>query len=49
MSLAQYQICLKLMIDGRASEAFTGITLPPCNDKEKEGHRNTILKVSRER
>jgi hypothetical protein len=49
MSLAQYQICLKLMIDGRASEVFTGITLPSCGDKEKEGHRDTILKVSRER
>lgn len=47
VNLTKYNIYLKLMIDGVASQAFSATTLPPSS--RKEGNAEKIIKVSRER
>jgi len=47
VNLTKYNIYLKLMIDGVASQAFSATTLPPST--RKEGNAEKIIKVSRER
>ncbi len=47
VNLAKYEIYLKLMIDGIASNPFSATTLPPF--PKTEGNKEKIIKVSRER
>lgn len=47
VNLSKYQIYLKLMINGVASQPFSANTLPPL--AEKTGNEETVIKVSRER
>lgn len=47
VSLAKYNVYLKLMIDGVASQAFSASTVPPLWEKEK--NREKIIRISRER
>lgn len=50
VNLPKYQIYLKLMIDGVASEAFSASTLPPIDIKPSDKEvRDKVIKVSRER
>lgn len=48
VNLAKYNIYLKLMIDGVASNSFSAETLPPFPLPE-ESYREKIIRVSRER
>lgn len=48
VNLPKYNIYLKLMIDGISSSPFSAETLPPF-ERPKEGYRETIIKISRER
>ncbi len=48
VNLPKYQIILKLMINGVASEPFSAITLPP-NPEFVTGNGEKVIKVSRER
>ncbi|MDP3986030.1 MAG: type IV secretion system DNA-binding domain-containing protein [Candidatus Veblenbacteria bacterium] len=47
VSLPNYHIYLKLMIDGVTSDAFSATTLPPVG--VRNNNRSNIIKVSRER
>ena len=47
VNLAKYNVYLKLMIDGVASEPFSAKTLPPLSGME--GNREKIIAISRER
>lgn len=47
VNLTKYNIYLKLMIDGVASEPFSAVTLPPLHDVD--GHADKVIAVSRER
>ena len=47
LNLTKFNVYLKLMIDGVASEPFSAITLPPL--QTKTNNREKIIKVSRER
>ncbi len=47
--LSRYQIALRLSVEGSTSHPFTAVTLPPHGDAEREGHADTIRRVSRER
>lgn len=47
VNLPKYQIYLKLMIDGVASQAFSASTLPPS--WEKQENKDKIINVSRDR
>jgi len=47
VDLDQYNIYVKLMIDGLTSEPFSALTLPPLS--KPEGNAEKIIKVSRER
>ena len=49
VNLPKYNMYLKLMIDGVASNPFSATGLPPLRDDEKTGNREKIIKVSRER
>ncbi len=49
VNLTKYDLYLKLMIDGVTSNPFSAIGLPPEMGEEKEGHREKIINVSRER
>ncbi len=49
VNLPKYHAYLKLMIDGVASDPFSVTTLPPLREDEKEGNRDKIIRVSRER
>ena len=46
VNLTKYDVYLKLMIDGVASQPFSATTLPPLN--EPTGQENKIIRVSRE-
>ena len=46
--LGKYDIYLKLMIDGTASEPFSAVTLEPF-EKPEQRHKEKIVRVSRER
>jgi len=48
VNLGKYNIAIKLMIDGIASNAFSALTLPPFVQPE-ESHRDKVIKVSSER
>ena len=48
VNLGKYNIAIKLMIDGIASNAFSATTLPPFVQPE-ESNREKIIRVSRER
>jgi len=48
INLPNYQIYLRLMIDGVSSRPFSAKTLPPPN-KPETTHKDKIIKVSRER
>ena len=48
VNLGKYNIAIKLMIDGIASNAFSAHTLPPFAQPE-ESHKDEVIKVSRER
>jgi hypothetical protein len=43
--LPNYHICLKLMIDGRSSQPFSAVTLPP--PKKRTSHKREIIELSR--
>lgn len=47
VNLNKYDIYLKLMINGAASEAFSASTLPPI--AKRTGSKEKVIKVSRER
>ena len=47
VNLPKYNIYLKLMIDGVASNAFSASTLPP--EWTEEGNREKVIQLSRER
>lgn len=47
VNLTKFNIYLKLMINGIASQAFSAVTLPPV--WKIEGNREKIIRVSRER
>ncbi len=50
VNLAKYDIYLKLMIDGIASDPFSATGLPPIDQTyQKEDNRDKIIRVSRER
>ncbi len=49
VNLSKYDIYLKLMIDGVASNPFSATTLPPLDDVTYTENRDKIIKVSRER
>jgi len=49
VNLPNYNIYLKLMVDGVTSRPFSAATLPPMRWGEMEDHSDTIIKVSRER
>ena len=49
VNLPKYEIYLKLMIDGIASEPFSARGLPPLTEDEKTGNIQKIINSSRER
>ncbi len=49
VNLPKYEMYLKLMIDGIASEPFSARGLPPLPTKEKTGNTEKVITVSRER
>jgi CxxC-x17-CxxC domain-containing protein len=48
INLEKYHICIKLMIDGVASNPFSAVTLP-LREKPQKSYKETIIRVSRER
>jgi len=49
VNLAKYDVYMKLMIDGIASDPFSATTLKPLAIAEVESNREKIIKISRER
>lgn len=49
VNLPKYEMYLKLMIDGVASDPFSARGLPPLSKEEKMGNVEKVIKVSRER
>ncbi|MCK4540225.1 type IV secretion system DNA-binding domain-containing protein [Candidatus Parcubacteria bacterium] len=49
VNLPKYEVYLKLMIDGIASEPFSARGLPPLSDSEKTGNTQKVISVCRER
>ena len=49
VNLENYNIYLKLMIDGMSSRSFSAATLPPIKMEGADGQRDKIVKVSREK
>lgn len=49
VNLPKYEVCLKLMIDGIASDPFSARGLPPLSKEEETDNREKAIKVSRER
>ncbi|MDD5567047.1 MAG: type IV secretion system DNA-binding domain-containing protein [Patescibacteria group bacterium] len=49
VNLTKFEMYLKLMIDGVASEPFSAHGLPPLHSRAKEGNLEKIIRVSRER
>ena len=47
--LENHHILLRLMIDGKTSQAFSAVTLPPIDKNGEEAEKKTIVRVSRER
>lgn len=49
VNLTKFEIYLKLMINGVASEPFSALTLPPLFQAEASGTAEKVIRVSRER
>jgi len=49
VNLPKYNICLKLMIDGVASDPFSARGLAPLTKEEETGNEEKVIRVSRER
>jgi len=49
VNLPKYEMYLKLMIDGIASDPFSARGLPPLREDEKTGNTEKVISVSRER
>ncbi|PIP33448.1 hypothetical protein COX22_04300 [Candidatus Falkowbacteria bacterium CG23_combo_of_CG06-09_8_20_14_all_49_15] len=49
VNLSRYEYYIKLMIDGIASNPFSGRGLPPLANEEKTGNTEKMIKISRER
>jgi CxxC-x17-CxxC domain-containing protein len=49
VNIPKYEMYLKLMIDGIASEPFSARGLPPLQEEDKTGNLEKVVKVSRER
>ncbi len=49
VNLPKYEMYLKLMIDGIASDPFSARGLPPLTEEEKTGNKEKVIKVSRQR
>lgn len=49
VNLPNYNIYLKLMIDGISSRSFSAKTLPPISISKEKSNREKIIKASRER
>ena len=49
VNLPKYEVYLKLMIDGVASDPFSARGLPPLKDEEKTGNVDKVISISRER
>lgn len=49
VNLAKYDVYMKLMIDGVASNPFSATTMPPLMTAEKTGNKEKVINVSRER
>ncbi len=49
VNLAKYEMYLKLMVDGIASDPFSARGLPPLAEMEKTGNTEKVIVVSRER
>jgi len=49
VNLPKYEMYLKLMIDGVASDPFSARGLPPLSEEEKTGNVGKVTMVSRER
>ncbi|MFH0840695.1 MAG: type IV secretion system DNA-binding domain-containing protein [bacterium] len=47
VNLPKYNICLKLMIDGVASDPFSARGLPPIPDVEQTGNEQRVIETSR--
>lgn len=49
VNLPKYNIVLKLMIDGVASDPFSARGLPPLTEEEKTGNEERVINATRER
>lgn len=49
VNLPKYNVILKLMIDGVASDPFSARGLPPLEEEERTGNEQKVINVSRER
>lgn len=49
VNLPKYNVCLKLMIDGVASDPFSARGLAPLTKEEETGNEEKVIRVSRER
>lgn len=49
VNIPKYEMILKLMIDGIASEPFSARGMPPLSREEKTGNEKKVIEVSRER
>ena len=49
LNLPKYEMYLKLMIDGIASDPFSARGLPPFSDDSRTGNTEKVIRVSRER
>jgi CxxC-x17-CxxC domain-containing protein len=47
VNLPKYNFCLKLMIDGVASNPFSARGLPPLKEVEKTGNEEAVIEISR--
>lgn len=48
-NLENYHIYLKLLIDGKMSQPFSAVTLPPFEREGNEAKKETVIRVARER
>lgn len=49
LNLDKHSIYLKMAINGKSSHPFSARTLPPFHGVEFQGHRDKVIRVSRER
>ncbi len=49
LNLPKFEMCLKLMIDGVASNPFSARGLPPLREEDKTGNLDKVIRVSREK